>query len=95
MSLHGKHRHHIVPDKVLGYPDDHHTQLDGSGNFSVHRMSMGQAATFAVQGQRLLLLLTDSSQCSFLPRVSSAVDIRIAIERTKENIISKKDSTDV
>ena len=95
MSLHGKHRHHIVPDKVLGSPDDHHTRPDGSGNFSVHRMSMGQAATFTVQGQRLLLLLIDSSQCSFPSRVNPAVNIRIAIERTKENIISKKDSTDV
>lgn len=58
-------------------------------------MLMGQATTFAVRGQCLLLLLTDSSQCSFLPQVNPVVNIRIAIEGVKENIISKNISTDI
>ena len=95
MSLHGQHRHHIVPDKVLGYPDNHHTRPDVSDNFSAHRMLRGQAATFAAQGQHLLLLLTDSSQCSFLPQVNPVVNIRIAIEGVKKNIISKNISIDI
>ena len=95
MSLHAQHRNHIVSDKVLGYPDNHHARPDVSDNFYVHHMSMGQAATSAVRGQRLLLLLTDSSQCSFLSQVNPVVNIRIAIEIIREKIIRKNTSANI